>query len=348
MVVAAPAGSVLAGRARVAGMAVFTGVRFQKTNRPIPFCQDILTLGRLVGSERFDLLHTHGSQDTWAVALAHSLFRLPQPILMTRHNTKPVRFHLPNRWLYRCGINHLVVVSRGALENYRQFFDAGILHEKQVSVIHSCVEVEKFAGPLYPERIRTELGISGEAFLVGLVGRVSRDKGHLVLLEAVPEILRELPNAIFIFVGRAGPKMERLLREIIQSRGLERSVRLLGFREDIPDITAALDVSVLPALGTDSSPAVLKEALFLGKPVVASRIGGIPEIVPEEEGILVPPGDPAHLAQAIITVLRRKREHITKPAALRLQEQFTPSFLCSSYLRVYEEVLRGCPTTIHP
>lgn len=92
MVIACPAGSALAERAKAAGIPVFTGVRLQKANRLISFFRDIVALARLGRAEAFDWLHTHGSQDTWATVCARWFFRLRAPILSTRHNTKPVRF----------------------------------------------------------------------------------------------------------------------------------------------------------------------------------------------------------------------------------------------------------------
>jgi glycosyltransferase involved in cell wall biosynthesis len=338
VVIAAPAGSALVARARAAGIPVFTGVRFKKNNRPISFFRDVVSLGRLARAEKFDCLHTHGSQDTWATVWARRLFRLPQPILMTRHNTKPVRFHFFNRWLYRHGIERLVIVSGAARENYRRFIAAGILAEKDISVIHSCIDLERFGQAPRPENIRAELGVGDDTPLIGLVGRMSRDKGHDILLEAVPQVLKKFPHAVFLLVGKEGKTIGPVVREIIRRRGLEKSVRLLGFREDTLDITAALDVSVLPAVGTDSSPAVLKEALYLGKPVVASRIAGLPEIVRGDAGILVAPGDAGELAQAIVATLRHGAKG--RAPAREFPQQFTPGFMCDAYLRVYEEMRR--------
>ena len=337
--IASPAGSILGQRARQAGLQIFEQVNFKNISHPIHLFRDILALGCLIRSEGFDLIHVHGSQDTWAVALTMFFYGFRQPVVMTRHNSKPVRFHVWNRWLHRSVIRQLVTASSGALENYRPFFDANILREDEVRVIHSCIDIERFSGPSFPERIRAELGLGRDDPLIGLVGRINRDKGHLVLLDAIPEVLREFPKALFIFVGRGGMlPMERLVRDVIRSRALEQSVRLLGFREDIQDVTAALDLSVLPAVGTDSSPAVLKEALFLGKPVVASRIGGIPEIVTEKMGILVPPGDSNQLAGAIISILRKIRlKGHRRPGAF--PHRFTPDYLCTAYLGVYEEML---------
>ncbi len=338
VVIAAPAGSALVARAQAAAIPVFTDVRFRKAKHAASLLRDIVALGRLAQVEKFHAVHTHGSQDTWAMVWARSLFRLPEPILMTRHNTKNVHFHFFNRWLYRRGVDRLVLVSRAALENYRRFFDAGILLASDIPIIHSCVDIERFAAPPHSTKIREELDVGSGTPLVGIVGRVSKDKGHMVLLEALPQILKEFPDAVFLFVGKEGKIVGPVVREIIRKRGLEKSVRLLGFREDVVDITAALDVSVLPAVGTDSSPAVLKEALYLGKPVVASRIAGLPEIVRGDCGMLVAPGDAGELAQAIVATLRNLKNGRHPP--LDFPEQFTPRFMCDAYLRVYEEMRR--------
>jgi glycosyltransferase involved in cell wall biosynthesis len=338
VVIAAPPQSALVERARAAGIAVFTDARFKKANRLVSFWRDVVALGRLAQAERFDCIHTHGSQDTWAAAFARRLFRLRQPILMTRHNTKPVRFHTFNRWLYRRGIDRVVLVSRAGLENYREFFDAGILRPENIPIIHSCIDLERFERPPRPENIRAELGVAADTPLVGLIGRISTDKGHEVLLEAAPRVLEEFPEAVFVFAGKEGRTAGPIIRDIIDKKNLGGSVRILGFREDISDITAALDVSVLPALGTDSSPAVLKEAILLGKPVVASRLAGLPEIVPEGAGFLVEPGNVEDLAQAIIASLRDRRKRGNGRGAL--PPQFTPEFMCDAYLCVYEGIRR--------
>ncbi|HEY3303574.1 MAG TPA: glycosyltransferase family 4 protein [Candidatus Binatia bacterium] len=336
VVIAAPAASALAERASAEGIPVFTAVRFRKTNRPISLLRDVLALGRLIRRESFDCLHAHGSQDTWALVLARRLFRLKPPILLTRHNTKRVRFHFGNRWLYRRGIQRVVVVSRAALENYRRFLNAGILTERDLPIIHSCIDVERFAKQPQPEKIRAELGVGKAAPLIGLVGRVSPDKGHWVLLDAIPQVLQEFPDALFVFAGSV-EGMGPAIRESIRSKGLENAVRVLGFREDVLDITAALDVSVLPSLGTDSSPAVLKEALYLGKPVIASRLAGLPEIVGDGRGALISPGDSAELARAVVTLLR-DRQHGSTVSRDKFPERFTPGFMCSAYLEVYENL----------
>ena len=342
--IASPRRSALGRRAREAGLKVFDDVVFAKPHEAFVFLRDMRALGRLIRAEDFDIVHVHGSEDSWTLALTIKALGLKQPIIMTRHNSKPVRFHLANRWLYGSAIQRLAVVSAATLENYRSFFDADVLRENEVQVIHSCIDVERFRRVLFPNRVRAELGADADDPVIGVIARINREKGHMVLLDAVPEILAAFPRAVFVFAGEGG-RNESVVRQAIAARGLERSVRMLGFREDIPDITAALDVSVLPTLGTDASPAVLKEAMLLGKPVVASRIGGIPEIVTEGAGVLVRPGDAKGLASAIIAVLTHRR---TDCAQVRFSERFTPAYSCEAYLRIYREMLAADARSLNP
>src|SRR5262249_36564597 len=183
VMIATPEVSALARRARAAGIPVFTDVEFRNTKNPFQFFSDIAALGGFVRAEDFDLVHTHGSRDMWSMALARTVFRLKQPILLTRHNVKRVRFHAFNRWIYRYGIDRIVLTSGAALENYRPFFAAGILQESEATVIHSSVDIDRFAGPRHPEKIRRELGITSTTPLIGLVGRIVKAKGPLVLLD---------------------------------------------------------------------------------------------------------------------------------------------------------------------
>src|SRR6185369_3418060 len=139
------------------------------------------------------------------------------------------RFNRTNRWLYERGLDGLVVVSRASLETYEPFFEAGVLKREDVAVIHSSVDLDRFAVSADPSALRAELGVGKDAALVGVVGRVSKDKGHEVLLEAIPEVLKEFPDTVFVFAGKVGRRVGPKVRATIHDKGLENSVRLLRF-----------------------------------------------------------------------------------------------------------------------
>jgi glycosyltransferase involved in cell wall biosynthesis len=132
-------------------------------------------------------------------------------------------------------------------------------------------------------------------------------KGHGVLLQAIPEVLAQIPAAVFLWVGD-GIGRQALEQEIAQA-GLAQKIRLTGFRHDVPALLAAMDVVVLPSTKSDGVPQSLVQALAMRKPVIASAVGGIPEVVQHQHtGMLVPPNNPGALAAAVIQVLQDPKQ----------------------------------------
>lgn len=141
--------------------------------------------------------------------------------------------------------------------------------------------------------------------VIGTVGTLRQVKGHRVLLEAAPRILAALPQTHFVLAG-TGPERKRL-EALARELEVADRVRFLGQRADIPAVLAAFDVFVLPSLGEGMPNAVL-EAMVAGLPVVASRVGGIPEVVEDgKSGLLVEPDSPGALADALICVGREQQ-----------------------------------------
>jgi glycosyltransferase involved in cell wall biosynthesis len=341
VVIAAPAGSILAEKARRWGLETFEETRFLKTKYLASAMRDVTCLHRLLQRRQFDLLDAHGSQDLWAAAAALRLGRHAPALIYTRHNTKKVAWHPLNRYLYRNLVNHLIVASASVLESYEPFLKQGDLSQERISVVHSSYWEEKFHAEVKPAPLRLEMEAEGgECLLVGVVGRLVRDKGGTYFLKAAAQIAADFPAARFLFVGR-GTEEERLRREAA-SLGLSERIRFLGFREDVPEITAALDLSVLPSVDCDASSAVLKEAMALGKPVVATDIGGAREIVDHgRTGLVVPPGDPDALAQAIKQILQRedKGRAMGEEGRRRVKSLFSIRRLAEGTLLAYRRAL---------
>ncbi len=338
VVIAAPAGSLLARRAREAGLETYEEARFLKSKHLISSLRDAVSLGRLLGSGTFDLIDAHGSQDLWASALGRRLDRNRVPLVFTRHNTKAVADHAFNRLLYRRVVDHLIVVSESVLERYRPFLDRGDLAMDRISVVHSSYWEERFHPGVDGNPVRRELltGAGTAGPLVGVVGRLVADKGGIYFLQAATRVGREFPSARFLFAGRGTE--EPALRRAAEELGIGERVLFLGFREDIPEITAALDVSVLPSIDCDASSAVLKEAMAVGRPVVATSIGGAGEIVLDGvTGLLVPPADSEALAEAIGSILRRpdRGREMGTLGRERVRSLFTQDRLVEGTLEAY-------------
>jgi len=340
VVVAAPAGSILAGRARAAGLPTFEALAFRKTKHLAAAARDAFVLARHLREGGYDLINSHGSQDVWTCVAARALAGRRTPLVYTRNNTKAVRPHAANRWLYGRQIDHLIVASRTVLERYAPFLEGGTLSDRRISVVHGTYRPDQFHRGLDRGAARARLGFGPATPLIGVVGRLVRDKGHAVLFRAAVEILKRRPEVRFLLVGTG--TLEGELRRLAGDLGIDGAVHFLGFREDIPEITAALDVSVLPSVDCDASPAVLKEALACGVPAVASDIGGAAEILREGvTGLVVPPDDPRRLAEAILSLVEdpeRARE-MGRIGSGDVAERFPPSRLAAETLAVYRGVL---------
>jgi glycosyltransferase involved in cell wall biosynthesis len=332
--VACPPGSDLEERARGAGVAVFSGCEFRRGFRPLSLRRDARALGRFLGAERVGVVHTHGSQDCWRAALC------PRPAgcrhVRTKHNSYPVRAHLANRWLYRRGVDRLVVVA-AALKP----LVSAILPPERIDVLHAPV-ADAFFEPPDGAGLRAELGIGPETPLVGVVARLVPDKGQDVVLAALEEVREALPEVRAVFVGD-GSEFDRLVAAS-RAMGLGEAARFLGPRSDVPAITAALDVAVLASTGCDASSTVVKEALAAGRPVVATEVGGIREIV--EDGVtgrIVPPGDPHALAGAVLATLRDPdRSRLAAERGRReMRERFSTEAFVRGQLAIYASVLGG-------
>jgi glycosyltransferase involved in cell wall biosynthesis len=169
--------------------------------------------------------------------------------------------------------------------------------------IHSGIDPHRFQGG---DRARFRAATSAppltwppDAFLVGTVGHLAAHKGFDLFLEAAAAAARDLPSARFVVAGEG--EEERELRRRADAIGLGNRVWFAGFRDDMPDVLAGLDLFVLASRGGEGSPAVLKEAMAAGVAVVATALDGVEEIIEDAaHGVLTPPGDAPALARAIV------------------------------------------------
>ena len=171
----------------------------------------------------------------------------------------------------------------------------------RVRMIYNGVDLERYDHQEPCCTLRDDYGMEPGSQIVGVVARLDPEKGHPTLLEAWPAVLRAVPDAYLLIVGE-GARREDLERQARELRIAHRVV-FTGRRDDVPAVTAALDVAVLPSYREAQGLTIL-EAMALSRPVVASNVGGIPEMIEHGvTGLLVPPHDPAALAAAIVRLL---------------------------------------------
>jgi glycosyltransferase involved in cell wall biosynthesis len=257
------------------------------------------------------------TRETWKVRLYESLDRL----------------HL--RWMDR-----VVCVSEGQAARVRQ---AGV-SEHRVVVIHNAIDAERFERPDPDCRARLlEYFAQPPSRLIGAVGRLSPEKGFGVLVDAARQIARREPATGFLLFGD-GALRDNLARRI-DAAGLAGRFILAGFRDDLDCLLPGLDALVLSSF-TEGLPNVVLEAFAAEIPVVATSVGGTPEVVTDGvNGYLVPPGDPDALARRIGDVLASEdqRRAMGGRGRQRIQEEFTFENQARAYARLFAELTEGAP-----
>jgi glycosyltransferase involved in cell wall biosynthesis len=271
-------------------------VPFTMTRRFDPISS--FRLWRFCRRHHVDIVKTFSSKDHW---LALPLYWSGMPVTRSRCITDPIGG--ANRaFVFRHGCSRIVadapVIKRQLVE------ENGISPEK-IEVIGSAVDLSRFHPNHDKQKFRSEIGISDAPLIVN-IGMIRPDKGQLTLVEAARTVLQRRPDARFVFVGEGtgARKLGLRLREAIERYGLTERVLMLGYRWDIPDILAACDLVVIASIGTEASPIVLREALASGRPVVATRVGDIAEVIRDREhGLLISPGSSEEMAAAILDLI---------------------------------------------
>jgi len=255
----------------------------------------ILKLRTLLKEQGIEIVNTHSGVDSWIGALAAKLAGVSL-LVRTRHLNIPLRrsvlnfvHYLPDLYI-TCGENmrNTLVGQCGFPGNRVVSIPTGVSME--------FFDVARNTGA------KKEFGLDPFALVITNVGILRRVKGHETTFRAVPDIVREFPQARFLIVGD-GPRRAELGR-MVDELGIREYVRFTGFIEDIGKIYSFTDVAVLSSW-SEGLPQSVLQALACAVPVVATRVGGVPEVVlHEKSGFLAEPGDHAGLAQEIIRVLR--------------------------------------------
>jgi glycosyltransferase involved in cell wall biosynthesis len=197
--------------------------------------------------------------------------------------------------------------------------------------------------PLPPARLdlRAELGLPEGAPVIGTLTVLRPEKALDTLIEAAARLAPQFPDLIVLIAG-AGPEEERL-RSLIRERGLEPTVRLLGFRRNVAEVLASIDIAIFSS-DREGSPLAVMESMAAGKPIVATRVGGIPALVDDgRHALLVPPGDVGALGEAVTRLLRdgELRERLGRNARERQRREFDIESSTQAVEDLYEHLFAG-------
>ncbi|MBW8010461.1 MAG: glycosyltransferase family 4 protein [Chloroflexi bacterium] len=301
----------------------------------------LFRLLRLILKNKFDIVETFG--------IDSNIFGIPIAFICgvknrigTHHGytgiTTQSRLKLHSLIINSKLTTYLITVS-DALKT--QVINNENISAHKVKVIKNGIQLfsEYENSPVSMEAVRASLNISRDEHVVLSVGRLVIEKGFQFLIEAIPQVLEVFPNTVFIIVG--GGHMKDTLNITAQKLGIEKSLRLIGKREDIRNILQSSDIFVLPSLSEGLSIAIM-EAMNVGLPVIASRVGGIPEIIQHEtNGFLISPKSSDAIADSIIDLLKNDavRKRMGQAAKVHIKKNFTLEGMALKYEKLFYELM---------
>lgn len=260
------------------------------------------------------IVHTHTSKPgiigRWAAKMAKVPIIVHTPhghVFYGHFGPLTSRFFLMVERLTAAITDRMVALTEAEREDYIAF---SVCDPERVVTIHSGVETERYmAAEVNTEDKKKSLGLNPKGLVVGTVGWLLPIKGPMYLLKAMERVWQSHPEITLVFVGKG--ELEDKLRTEAFRMGIPEKVAFLGWRDDIPEIMQVLDIFVLPSLN-EGMGRVLVEAMAAGKPIVASKVGGVPDLVIQgQNGLLVQAADVNALADGIESLLanpKRRKE----------------------------------------
>jgi glycosyltransferase involved in cell wall biosynthesis len=291
-------------------------------------------LARLLRRERFSIVHTHSSVDSWCGGLAGKLAGVK--VVRSRHLSSAIRPGLNARIVYGW-LADAVIASGEQIRN--DVLAKSRCDPARVASVPAGADHRRFHPDVDAAKVRSELGLLQTDRVVGIVAVLRSWKGHRVLFDACARIKDQLPGLRIVVVGD-GPMRENLPVWAAEL-GVSDSVILAGHRDDVPECMKAMEVCVLPSLRNEATSQVMPQAMLVGTPVIASSAGGLTEVVQDGvTGRVVPPGDAQALADALLACLGNREVSLAMARKARetALERFTFDVQIERTLRVYQQL----------
>jgi glycosyltransferase involved in cell wall biosynthesis len=294
-----------------------------------------IRLNRLIRTHRYDIVHSHTSHAhtlAFMACIGRNICRL-----VTRRVDFTIfrnRFLALNAIKYRYMADYYIAISH----KIKSVMVSDGIAADRIFVVHSGIDLNRFAAAT-KDHLISEFGLNPEAPVIINVAHLAGHKGQQFLVRAIPLVLKEVPDARFFIVGKGELMAE--LQSLAGSLGINQSLTFTGFRKDVGAFYKLADVFVMSSVQEGLGTAVL-DALALGKPVVGTNAGGIPEIIKDgETGRLVAAGNPQALAHGIIQMLahREDAQKMAQRGQAMVKEQFSIEAMVDNNIAVYRQLL---------
>ena len=304
----------------------------------------LFRLAKILKEHKVDVLHCHAHKTTVYGAVAGALAGTPVVLAHVHglRRSRSVRRKLTNLLLFQ-KIDRIIGVANSVKEDVLK--NNWFLSADKVSVLENSVDYGRFADvSISKADAKQKLGLPSDAFVLGTIARFGPYKGHNFLVSAFKKVKSEVPSAQLLLVGEGPFKQD--IQQQAATAGIDQSVHFLGQRNDIPELLRAMDVFVLPSIGSEGMPRVLLEAMAAGIPCIGTGIGGTPEVLCDGDvGYLVPAKDADALAEAMITLANTPEQELKgliERARARIRTHFSHDVVAKKLGSMYQAEIGHC------
>ena len=301
----------------------------------LPF--EIARLSAWLIQNRVEIVNTHSSNDGWLAGMAARVAVLPM-LIRSRH----IEVDYPNRFwsalAFRWMPRHVITTSQRIADRLVAELD---VPAESVTCVATGVDLKRFH-PHLSDALHRELGLPSDVLLVGMISVLRSWKGHATFMDAAARLLADGRRKVHFIIAGDGPAREEWTKKIALDPW-KGHVSLIGHRADVPEVLASLAVLVLPSYAHEGIPQIILQAQAMARPVVATTIGGIPEVVADGlTGLLVPPRDADALAEKIAGILDDPAlaASLGQAARAHIEKGYSLDAMGEKLLELYDEISR--------
>ncbi len=298
----------------------------------------LIRIGKFISKNQVRIIHTHGyKSDIYLMLLLRKKFKT----IASVHGWSKKSANLIGRTyelLDSFALNRMdtvVAVSEGVKDDLAK---RGLTRAK-INLVYNGITIDAEKSRSSRSEVRRQHGVSDTDFVIGTLGRLAPIKGHRYLIQALPSILNKVKNCRLVIAGE-GP-LRNELETLINQQNLSDHVKLIGYIKNIDPFMEMIDLFILPSL-SEGLPISLLEGMAYGKPVVASHVGGIPEVIGHRsEGLLVPPADPEAISKAVIELIENRVliDRISSAGRKLVRTKFSSANMVAAYLSLYSDLI---------
>jgi len=325
------------------GFSVFVLHHLQKGGRDPQITQAIV---ELIQQEAINIVHTHLYHANYYGRLAAKATNIPA--LASIHNTYSQRPKLHRRWINWQLAKHTYRIIAGSPDIKRDILRWDKVADNKVEVIPNTVDLKQSSSKLSQQQAREKLGLAPKALVLGTVGRLEEQKGHRILLEALPDLIKYYPHLRLLLIGDG--RLRETLEQQSKALGLTKHVLFLGTRRDLGDLFRAMDIFTMPSLWEGLSLAMLS-AMAAGLPTIATDVGGVgdvllkPNIAREQRdqhyGYVIPSDNAKALRDAICNLIddRELAAQLAQAGKAHVQQHYSHEAFIRRLMAIYEEMM---------